>query len=242
VGLEQEPVVLVRAEGLLEAAFAAEREPAPADPLQVVALAHDLDGALADAVVQHRDEERQLLRPHALLDQRARQRAHLAGEAGKDLAAGGEADLHRELAQAEPLQREKITLRHHAGKPPLLGHEHVADALRDHGDRGLVGERVPRQRERVGRHGLDDAMRRRVLRKRGDDVLVGHDADRARGGVDHHQRADALGAHLGGRLGHGDGGRAGQRRALHQRAQRPGEGLLLLGDSLLKARGRLRHR
>src|SRR5688572_1349799 len=52
VALEEQTVVLVGAEGLLEAPLAAEGEPAPTEVFEAMILALDLEDALAEAIVQ----------------------------------------------------------------------------------------------------------------------------------------------------------------------------------------------
>ena len=63
---EKQAVILIRTERLLHAALAAESEPAPADALEVVLLAHQLDRALRETIVEHRDQRRDLVGGHAL--------------------------------------------------------------------------------------------------------------------------------------------------------------------------------
>ncbi len=226
MGDEQQPVVLVGGEGLLEPALAAEGEPAPADAVERVPLAHQLDQPLADAVVEHRDEQRQPFRRHPFLDQRAGQAAHPTGQRGQRLDVARQADLQRQFAEPEPLQREQGPLGDDADQPVLVGDQHVPDPVLDHQQRRFVRRCVRRQGQRLGDHQPGDRLVEVEVRHRPQQVALGEHAERPAVTVDDDDGADMGFVHPLQGGADGEGLIADHRLAAQQGAQRLRQRLL----------------
>jgi hypothetical protein len=145
-----------------------------------------------------------------------------------------QADLHRQFAEPQPLQREQVALRDHADQPLLLRDQHVAEAVLHHHQRRFVGGCVARQRERLAHHHPGDRRIDRHVRHRVQQIPLGEDAARPVARVDDDDRADLRLVHASQRSAQRVRLRADDRFATQQPAQWLGERLVLRDQAALE--------
>ena len=109
--------------------------------LPAVALALELDDALAQPVVQHRDEQRELLGGDALARPAGARAADTRAASASSISmVAREPDLHGDLAQSQPLQREQVALRDDADERVVLPSRARGGCAIDHRQRRFVGQ------------------------------------------------------------------------------------------------------
>ena len=220
--VEQDGVVLVGHHGLLAPPFAADRQPAPLDLVELVLRQQQVEQAVRQRVVQRGDGVRERLGGRALCHQVVGQRLDVGDDALQPVHVARKARRLQDVAHGDALQREQVALRHHAHQPPLPRHHQLVESeLRHLRERLLRGGHLVDGARTVRHHRRD--RRREVDALEHDPVQqvgLGEDADRPLRRVDHGDAADALAAH---RLEGGADRRTGlaeHRVAPHHVAQR----------------------
>ncbi len=185
---------------------------------------------------------RQVLSRDALFDQVPGEPPHARGKARERVHVAPEADLQRDLAEPEPLQREEIALRHDPDERVRLGNEDMADPMVDHRERRVVGWRMAGKPEWLARHRFGDRPVEARLERDAQEVALGEDPDRTHARVDHHDGADPFRLHHLQRIAHGAALVADHGRAADERAQGAGERPMLARQAALEQVVGLGHR
>ena len=76
--LKHQAIILIGADGLLLSPFAAKRQPAPAQTMQLMPQGDHADHVLRQAIVERSDKPGQVFRPYAVRMRPLHQRAHVA--------------------------------------------------------------------------------------------------------------------------------------------------------------------
>ena len=84
-------------------------------------------------------------------------------------------DFRREFAKSKTLQRKQIPLGHYSDEPCIIHHKHMPDAVADHCQRCLVGERMGRKRKWRAGHELGDGSRIQTARNGCDQIAFAKD-------------------------------------------------------------------
>ena len=230
-----QPVVLVGGDRLLAAAFAAEREPAPAGRRNVQASRLDLQQALRQPVVEVADESRHLFGSDALRDEMVRQAPYVRRDGGERGGVPCPMQRFGDPRDRQSLQGEQVAFADDA--------DHALDAVRALHDGDMANAVLGHQQARI-RRGLRRVERphtarhhgghRRIERHAGQDhasdqVGARQDADRLLAAIvalDHDDRTDVQGMHALEHLAQRLVRCAGQRRAARQLSQRGAHGAL----------------
>ena len=159
LGLEHEPVVLVGHEGLLEPPLGPERDPAPGHRRRRVLLGGELEDPDGEQVVQRRDVVGEVLRGDAIAHEPVGHPAEVGGGVAQRPEIARPLQRVGHLHGARALEPEELVARDHADQPPLgVGHHHVPHAVPRHGERGVVGGGVRRERDETARHHRGDGL------------------------------------------------------------------------------------
>lgn len=148
LGLEQNAVVLVGVQRLLAAAFAAETQPTEWHAGVAFFRQGQLDHPADGVVVEQRNDVGDLGGRRAMSKHTFHQLADFTADCHQVVDPGRVADSAGQVHQVHALQREQVTLGHHAAQALVFDQTHMGDMPFGHGDSGVEGTVVRAQEER----------------------------------------------------------------------------------------------
>ena len=160
--VENDRVVLIGIQGLLEAAFGAQSHPAHSvkqrRARKVAGRKLELDNPNRKQVIEGGYELGQLFGRNPLRHHVARHIANVHRALLQHFDRIGMAYGRTDLAQTDSLQGEQVLFRHQSDQLFILDHQHMAEAVLGHGQRGFMRQRLRRQCLQICRHHIDHRL------------------------------------------------------------------------------------
>lgn len=157
--LEDDAVILVRAQGLLQSAFGTQSNPAETRQVRRRLRQGQFDSPVGGQIVESGYDLGQVFRRHALGQHITGQAAHVLHRIRQMRRTGGSPQGFAQLGQADALQGEQVFFRNQADQPFLFHHQHMPYAVSGHGQGCFIGGGVHGQGNGGAAHHLVDGAR-----------------------------------------------------------------------------------